>query len=126
MLDAQNNLFADQSFENMEIELDQMSKWEFLSQAEESFFLHRSRVQWLGLGDSVTCFFHRMMAIRSAANHIHFLIDEAGTRLDTHADIENHCIDYLSSNLGSLVDQSMLIRLILTLYMTSLAQQKTR
>ena len=73
---AQNLMLLSPSITNAEAELEAMQKWIALSQAEEAFFLQRSRVQWTGLGDSSTRFFHKMVVTRRASNHIHFLNDD--------------------------------------------------
>lgn len=88
------------SITNAEAELEAMQKWVVLSQVEEAFFLQRSRVQWTGLRDIGTRFFHRMVETIRASNHIHFLTDDLGVRYDSQDGIEQHCIGYFKDLLG--------------------------
>ncbi|KAL1205274.1 hypothetical protein V5N11_011557 [Cardamine amara subsp. amara] len=41
-----------------------------------------------------------MMALRRAANQIHYLIDEGGIKIERSEDIENHCVVYFAEMLG--------------------------
>lgn len=97
---AQNLMLLSPSITNAEAELEAMQKWIALSQAEEAFFLQRSRVQWTVLGDSGTRFFHKMVETRRASNHIHFLTDDLGVRYESQDGIEQHCIGYFKDLLG--------------------------
>ena len=107
---AQNQMLHCPNTANAEAELEAMQKWVTLSQAEESFFLQRSRVQWMGLGDSGTRFFHKMVEIRRASNHIHFLTDDSGVRYESQDGIEHHCISYFKDLLGKPIDPPLFIQ----------------
>lgn len=64
----------------------------------------RTSISWLGLGDNNTDYFHRMVATRRSINHIHYLVDDCGTRFESQQSIQEHCLDYFSSLLGGHVD----------------------
>lgn len=95
---------------NAALELEAQIIWQELVTAEASFLLQRSRIQWLGHGDAPTAYYHRMVNARRAINHIHFLTDENATRYETHATIENHCIQYFANIMGGDVGPSMFIQ----------------
>ncbi|KAL1215279.1 putative mitochondrial protein [Cardamine amara subsp. amara] len=42
-----------------------------------------------------------MASTRHAINHIHFLVDESGTRFESQQNIQSHCIDFFKDLLGS-------------------------
>lgn len=107
LLSCHNQMLANPTPSNAEIELEALCKWLILAQAEESFFCQRSRVTWLGLGDSNTTYFHRMVNTRNSINRIHYLVDSNETRIDTQLGIHEHCISYLSSLLGGPVEPQM-------------------
>ncbi|KAG7541866.1 Reverse transcriptase zinc-binding domain [Arabidopsis thaliana x Arabidopsis arenosa] len=94
-------LLSNPSVVNAELELEAARKWDILSNAEESFFFQRSRITWLGEGDKNTAYFHRMASTRQCINHIHFLVDEDGNRLDSQIGIQAHCVDFFKDLLGS-------------------------
>lgn len=110
LLERQNEMLLCPTSRNAELECTAMEKWQTLATAEESFLLQRSRILWWGKGDASTSYFHRMVAARKAFNHIHYLIDDAGTRFETHREIESHCVDYFSNFMGGPVEPQMFIQ----------------
>ncbi|WZY73255.1 hypothetical protein YC2023_005495 [Brassica napus] len=86
---------------NASLELSAQNKWEELSKAEQEFFLQRSRIQWSGLGDNNTRFFHRYAKSRQSKNHIHYLFTESGERIDSQSGILDLCVQDFSHLLGS-------------------------
>ena len=100
LLLAQDMTLANPTIENAEKELEFSRKWQVLSKAEESFFMQRASVSWLGLGDASTSYYHRLTSTRRAANHIHFLADENCGRIENQSEIEEHCVEYFSKLLG--------------------------
>lgn len=104
MLISQDQMLSNPSSVNAEAEMEAMRKWQILNQAEESFFCQRSKVTWLGLGDSNTAYFHRMAATRNSLNHIHYLDDGSGARIESQMGIQDHCITYFSGILGGPVE----------------------
>ena len=101
---------SDPSTLNATLELEAQRKWLLLVKAEESFFLQRSRVQWLANGDCNTAYFHQMMEMRKVISHIHYLIAPSGERFDTQSGVINHCIEYFSTLLGEGVEPRMFIQ----------------
>lgn len=96
----QNHLMNSPSVLNAEIEDKAHQKWLILAKAEESFFLQRSRITALELGDSNTAYYHRLTATRKYINHIHYLIDEEGNRYDSVKSIADHSVDYFEKFLN--------------------------
>lgn len=103
MLDCPSAFNANQKFEGQR-------KWAILSTAEEVFHCQKSRMTWLKEGDCNSSYFHRMAATRKVINHIHFLTDENGVRIETDQGIRNVCMDYFEDLLGGEVEQQMFIQ----------------
>lgn len=106
LLLAQDQMLASPTVANAEKELECCHKWQILSKAEESFFMQRSFVSWLENEDSNTPYYHRLVASRRSANHIHSLMDDSGAKIDSQAGIEDHCVGYFSNLLGGSVSQT--------------------
>ncbi|KAG7559344.1 ABC transporter type 1 transmembrane domain superfamily [Arabidopsis thaliana x Arabidopsis arenosa] len=101
LTELQSRVLSNPSPANACLEIEATRKWEILSKAEESFFYQKSRITWLDEGDKNTSFFHRMASTRQAQNHIHFLIDGQGNRIETQENIHDHCVDFFNDLLGS-------------------------
>lgn len=101
LTDSQIRMLSNPSHKNAALELDASKRWEVLSQAEECFFYQKSRIAWLGEGDKNSAYFHRMASTRQAVNHIHFLIDDVGNRIDSQQGIQDHCVQFFVDLLGS-------------------------
>lgn len=54
---------------------------------EEVYWKQRAKVFWLAERDSNTKFFHAQASMRKKANHIPYLINESGDRIDNHEDM---------------------------------------
>ncbi|KAJ4872742.1 Uncharacterized protein Rs2_45586 [Raphanus sativus] len=76
------------------------AKLNILLNAEQKFYRQRSRVRWADVGDRNTPFYHKTVAQRNAANHIHYLIDESDHLLGGIEDIKSHSSAYFQSILG--------------------------
>lgn len=100
LLDLQNRILSDPSASNATKLLDAESKWQVLSEAEDSFLRQRTSISWFKDGDCNSAFFHRMAATRKSKNHIHFLLDSNDVRIDTQLEIREHCVSYFSELLG--------------------------
>ncbi|CAD5327197.1 unnamed protein product [Arabidopsis thaliana] len=101
LLLAQSVLLASPCPSNAAIEAETQRKWRILAEAEASFFYQRSRVTWLREGDMNSSYFHKMASARQSLNHIHFLSDPVGDRIEGQQNLENHCVEYFQSNLGT-------------------------
>lgn len=76
-------------------------KWNKLLVAEEKFYMQKSRVQWMHLGDRNSSFFHKMVIQRNSQNHIHFLRDLDGSKITSPEALNRHAVDYFRSVFGS-------------------------
>lgn len=111
MLLCQEKTLSNPTQMNSTHELEAQSKWLTLTRAEESFFYKRSRVTWFREGDSNTIYFHRMADTKFSINHIMYLFDDLGNKIESQQGIRDHCVDYFSNLLGgeqgsSLLEQS--------------------
>ena len=68
---------------------------------EESFYRHKSRVQWIQEGDMNTRFFHNMVATKQKTKTITTLIDEQGNRLSTYAQISHEVVSFFQRLFGT-------------------------
>ncbi|XP_075088341.1 uncharacterized protein LOC142170347 [Nicotiana tabacum] len=75
-----------------------LEKW---SMIEESISKHKSRVQWLKLGDSNTAFFFASMKGRASQNQIKILIVDDGSLIKTAAGIEQEIVCFYKRLLGN-------------------------
>lgn len=76
-----------------------------LSNAEEAFKKQKSRVQWLGLGDKNTQFFHHKMKSHCMRNKILSLNTLAGVRITDPEEIKLEILSYYEGLLGTSFDQ---------------------
>lgn len=110
LTEAQSNLLSNPSNLNAAAEIEATRKWEILSLTEESFFYQRSRVTWLGEGDKNTAYFHRMASTRQSINHIHFLLQDDGSRIDSQEGIQSLCFEYFNDLLASDVPTPLFVQ----------------
>ncbi|WZY72874.1 hypothetical protein YC2023_005114 [Brassica napus] len=110
LVNAQSIMLANPSTTNAASEIRAMQEWEVLSNAETAFFFQRSRINWLAYGDGSSRLFHRYAASRQAINHIHFLINENGDRIDSLTEIQEQCVDYFSTLLGGATSAPMFVQ----------------
>lgn len=110
LLQAQASPLSDPSTHNASAELLAMQEWKVLSTAETEFFFQRLHISWLSFGDGNSRLFSRYTASRHAINHIHFLTSEDGVRIESQSGIQELCVDYFYSILGSHVSQPMFIQ----------------
>lgn len=76
-------------------------EWNKLMIAEEKFYMQKSRIQWMHLGDRNIEFFHKMVIQRNSHNHIHFLTDVDGNKITFTEDLHRHAVDYFRSVFGA-------------------------
>lgn len=98
---CQSNLLAAPSSYLAQLEKEAHQVWAKLALAEEKFLCQKSRVTWLKCGDSNSAFFHRMMAARRAMNEIHYLLDQAGRKIENIDELQSHCVDFFKDLFGS-------------------------
>lgn len=110
VLSCQNLTLSNPNMVNATMELEAQTKWMILLRAEESFFCQRSRVLWLRDGDSNTNYFHRMANSRHSINHIQFLFDDHGLKIESQQGIRDLCVDYFSNLFGGEISSHMLIQ----------------
>lgn len=107
---AQAAMLSAPSTSNASAEFQALKEWEELSAAETGLFFQRSRINWLAFGDGNSRLFHRYAATRQAINHIHFLYTDTGQRTDSQEGIQQLCVDYFFSLLGSETSQPMFVQ----------------
>ena len=83
-----------------EAEREAHSKWFELARAEDKFLRQRSRIQWTVDGDANTTFYHRVIRVRQNQSHVHFLIDDDDTVIDTLDGVKQHAVAYFQRLLG--------------------------
>lgn len=127
LLRSQSKMLATPNPANAEVELRALEKWQILAMAEEAFFCQRSKITWLGLGDSNTAYFHKMASTKRSLNHIQFLVYGCGNKIDSMQGIQEQCLDYFSTLLGGPADPPLLeqsdLHLLLS-FSCSLNQQR--
>ncbi|XP_010555979.1 PREDICTED: uncharacterized protein LOC104825355 [Tarenaya hassleriana] len=97
----QQRLFENPSPEHVAEEQTIRAKWVMLVAAEESFFRQKSRLNWLAMGDKNTRFFHKVVKGRTTKNHIYFLEDQDGQRLQSPTDIKRHAEAFFTRLIGT-------------------------
>ena len=70
LCEKQNAEMSDPQASTFEAASDAWEHWHHISGIEEQFFYQRSRVQWLGLGDRNSRFFHKVTQSRNVSNTI--------------------------------------------------------
>lgn len=98
---CQDNLLASPSSHLAELEKEAHKIWYELALAEERFLCQKSRVQLLKCGDCNSAFFHRMMTARRSTNEIHYLIDQAGRRIENLDELQSHCVEFFKDLFGA-------------------------
>ncbi|XP_010532358.1 PREDICTED: uncharacterized protein LOC104808382 [Tarenaya hassleriana] len=97
---VQQALFEAPSVNQIEEEKLIRLKYMTLVSAEERLYRQKSRIRWLRLGDKNTAYFHHIASARAAKNHIHYLVDDQGNRLDKVEHIKRHAVAFYSELLG--------------------------
>lgn len=110
LVELQNYMLSGPNGLNVDLEIEAHRKWMHLVRAEESFFCQKSRTTWLREGDFNTSYFHIMACSKQAINHMHFLVDEAGQRIESQLEIQDHCVDYFGNLLGSEEHEALFIQ----------------
>ena len=74
--------------------------WHHISGIEEQFYYQKSRVQWLGLGDRNSRFFHKVTQSRNARNTIRRIVTADGRILTSPMDIKAEAASHFESFLN--------------------------
>ncbi|XP_010419047.1 PREDICTED: uncharacterized protein LOC104704705 [Camelina sativa] len=90
---------------NVQNELSAKDKWSRLCLAEESFFSQRSRLRWIGEGDSNTTFFHSVTMARNACNAVKVLLKPDGSLTSSLQEVHEIAVDYFSKALTTIRGQ---------------------
>lgn len=79
---------------------DAWEHWHHISGIEEQFFYQKSRIQWMGMWDRNTRFYHKVCQSRSAKNSIRKLVGEDGRILTEQNDIKQAAAAYYENFLN--------------------------
>lgn len=79
---------------------DAWEHWHHISVIEEQFYYQKSRVQWLGLGDRNSRFFHKVTQSRNIRNTIRRIVTGDGQILTAPADIKMEAAAHFESFLN--------------------------
>ena len=76
-------------------------KWNRLARIEEKFYMQKSCVRWLQVGDQNTRFFHSVVQARAARNTIRSLVNGQGIVLTSDQDIKKEAVSHFQTFLQS-------------------------
>ncbi|KAL0657477.1 hypothetical protein Bca4012_078062 [Brassica carinata] len=79
---------------------DAWEHWHHISGIEEQFYYQKSRVQWLGLGDRNSRFFHKVTQSRNIGNTIRRIVTNDGEILTTPSEIKREAVDHFKTFLN--------------------------
>lgn len=79
---------------------DAWEHWHHISGIEEQFYYQKSRVQWLGLGDRNSRFFHKVTQSRNARNTIRRIVTADGRILTSPMDIKTEAASHFDNFLN--------------------------
>lgn len=114
LIQRQGFFFSDPSTLNAGLVVEAERGWQVLALAEERFFKQRSTITWLGDGDCNSRYFHRMVNSRISLNHIHFLLNEYGIKVETHQGIQKICVDFFENLLCPVISHPLFIQADIT------------
>ncbi|KAH0914420.1 hypothetical protein HID58_028866, partial [Brassica napus] len=80
---------------------DAWKKWHHISGIEEQFYYQKSRVQWMGLGDRNSRFFHKVTQSQNIRNTIRKIVTADGRILTSQADIKREAASHLENFLNA-------------------------
>ncbi|KAH0918235.1 hypothetical protein HID58_025895, partial [Brassica napus] len=96
----QNEAMQDPQTATFEAASDAWEHWHHISGIEEQFFFQKSRVQWLGLGDRNSRFFHKVAQSRNVRNTIRRIVTADGRILTSLPDIKSEAVSHFASFLN--------------------------
>ena len=79
---------------------DAWEHWHHISGIEEQFYYQKSRVQWLGLGDRNSRFFHKVTQSRNLRNKIRRIVTGDGSILTSQTDIKREAAAHFETFLN--------------------------
>lgn len=94
LCEKQNSAMQNPSTDTFEEASDAWEHWHHISGIEEQLFYQKSRVQWLGLGDRNTNFFHKTCQSRNSRNAIRRLVTADGRIITELEDIKAEAVAY--------------------------------
>ncbi|WZZ05910.1 hypothetical protein YC2023_091831 [Brassica napus] len=86
--------------ENFEAERELHLRWTFLRSIEESYFMQKSRINWLKEGDLNTAYFHRMCQVRASYNAIRAFMTLSGAWITDPMEMSFHAISHFGAVLA--------------------------
>ncbi|KAK8633411.1 hypothetical protein V6N13_014257 [Hibiscus sabdariffa] len=98
----QKNLLMNPSGENLMRERVVAKELHDLYKAEEQFFRHKSRIQYIREGDKNSSFFFRQVAARQKFSMITMLKDSQGHKLESFEAISNELVNHFVGSLGAI------------------------
>ncbi|KAG7547431.1 Reverse transcriptase domain [Arabidopsis suecica] len=110
LIQCQSSLLSSPSLLNAAIVLEAEKKWQVLALAEENFFRQRCSISWLADGESNSRYFHRFANSRGSSNHIHYLLNKDGVKVESAQGIQNICVDFFENLLGKDVSPPLFIQ----------------
>lgn len=76
------------------------SEFPSLQDAGESFYRQKAWVNWIGVGDQGTKFFHNAIAVKRNMYSIRALFDDRGNKLESHEQIASKIIQFDKGLIG--------------------------
>ena len=101
LCNCQNTVLQDPSPENIARAAAAEEKWNRLARVEEKFYMQKSCVRWLQVGDQNTRFFHSVVQTRAARNTIRSLVNGQGEVLTSDQDIKKEAVSHFQTFLQS-------------------------
>lgn len=89
LFEKQTAAMQDPQVATFEAASDAWEHWHHISGLEEQFFYQKSKVQWLGLGDRNSRFFHKVTQSRDVRNTIRRIVTADGRILTSLPDIKS-------------------------------------
>lgn len=93
------------------LEIEAHQSWMNFALAGEDFFMQKSRVEWIKVGDCNSVFFHKMVASIKTSNHIHYLLDFPCQHVESPLDVQSLCVNYFSGLFGEMSGSSNALKL---------------
>lgn len=100
LCEKQNVAMMDPQSSTFEAASDAWEHWHHISGIEEQFFYQKSRVQWLGLGDRNSRFFHKVTQSRNVSNTIRRIVTADGRILTSLPEIKSEAVNHFEEFLN--------------------------